>query len=194
MFRSTSRLVTSTTIRIPRSQQSCGGRPFNGSRGKAILRAARFVASDETGVRIEGTNSYHWIFHCKDAVVHQPDYSRAARVVHDMMKRHAPDVWISDRYSAQQKHGARHQICLAHLARDTAFALEHGTDDLPLRFKLWFGRAFDLAKDIAHFAASTIASEKRGLEKQLDTLSPSRKDATSHESYKPKSGALESGF
>ena len=25
------------------------------------------------GVRIEGTNSFHWVFHCKDAVVHQPD-------------------------------------------------------------------------------------------------------------------------
>ena len=52
---------------------------------KAILRAAEVVASDETGVRIEGTNSYHWIFHCRQAVVHQPDYSRAARVVDEMM-------------------------------------------------------------------------------------------------------------
>ena len=40
-------------------------------KAKAILRAPRVVASDETGVRIEGTNSYHWVFHCKDAVVHQ---------------------------------------------------------------------------------------------------------------------------
>src|ERR1019366_4246997 len=45
-------------------------------KAKAIIRKARVVASDETGVRIEGTNSYHWVFHCKDAVVHQPDYSR----------------------------------------------------------------------------------------------------------------------
>ena len=139
-------------------------------KAKAILRAARVVASDETGVRIEGANSYHWVFHCKDAVVHQPDYSRAARVVHDMMNGHAPDVWISDRYSAQQKHGARHQTCLAHLARDAAFALEHGADDLPLRFKLWFRRVFDLARDIANFAVSTITRKKRELEKQLSTL------------------------
>ena len=139
-------------------------------KAKAILRAARVVASDETGVRIEGTNSYHWVFHCKDAVVHQPDYSRAARVVEEMMDGRAPAVWISDRYSAQQSHGERHQTCLAHLARDTAFAFEHGSDDLPLRFKLWLGRAFDLAKDITSFAASTLASKKRGLEKQLAAL------------------------
>ena len=139
-------------------------------KAKAILRAASVVASDETGVRIEGTNSYHWVFHCKDAVVHQPDYSRAARVVEEMMDGRAPAVWISDRYSAQQSHGERHQTCLAHLARDTAFASEHGSDDLPLRFKLWLGRAFDLAKEITSFAASTLASKKRGLEKQLAAL------------------------
>jgi transposase len=139
-------------------------------KARAVLRQAKIVASDETGVRIEGTNSYHWVFHCKDAVVHQPDYSRGARVVAETMDGHVPDVWISDRYSAQQKHGARHQTCLAHLARDTAFALEHGADNLPLRFKLWFGKAFDLAKDIANLAASTIATKKRALEKQLASL------------------------
>jgi transposase len=139
-------------------------------KAKALLRAARVVASDETGVRIEGTNAYHWVFHCTDAVVHQPDYSRAARVVDDMMDGHVPDVWISDRYSAQQSHGARHQTCLAHLARDTAFALEHGSDELPLRFKLWLGKAFDLAKAIADFAASTVSRKKRELESQLATL------------------------
>lgn len=136
----------------------------------AILRAARVVASDETGVRIEGTNSQHWVFHCEDAVVHQPDYSRAARVAQEIMGGHVPEVWISDRYSAQQSHGLRHQTCLAHLARDTAFALEHGSDDLPFRFKLWFRNVFDLAKVISTFAASTIATKKRKLEKQLSVL------------------------
>ncbi len=65
-------------------------------KAKALVRAAQVVASDETGVRIEGTNSYHWVFHCKDAVVHQPDYSRAARVVDEMMAGHKPAVWISE--------------------------------------------------------------------------------------------------
>ena len=139
-------------------------------KAKAILRAARVVASDETGVRIEGTNSYHWVFHCKDAVVHQPDYSRAARVVDEMMAGYVPEVWISDRYSAQQTHGERHQTCLAHLARDTAFAFEHGSDDLPFRFKLWFGKAFDLARTITGIAASTLARKKRELERQLTVL------------------------
>ena len=139
-------------------------------KAKAILRAAKVVASDETGVRIEGTNSYHWVFHGKDAVVHQPDYSRAARVVDEMMAGHQPKVWISDRYSAQQGHGERHQTCLAHLARDAAFALEHGSDDWPFRFKLWLAAAFDLARDITGFAGSTLTRKRRDLEKRLEAL------------------------
>ena len=107
--------------------------------------AKRFLSAPPNR-RWAPTGGIHtWLFHCKDAVVHQPDYSRGARVVEETMGGHEPEVWISDRYSAQQKHGAAHQTCLAHLARDTAFALEHGSDDLPLRFKLWFGKAFDLA-------------------------------------------------
>jgi transposase len=62
--------------------------------------------------------------------------------------------------------------------RDAAFALEHGADDLPLRFKLWFGKAFDLARDIASFPASTIISKKRELEIQPEDLltTPTRCD------------------
>ena len=86
------------------------------------------------------------------------------------MDGHVPDVWISDRYSAQQSHGLRHQTCLAHLARDAKFALEHGSDDLPLWFKLWFDSAFDLARVIPDRADSTIAARKRQLEKRLTEL------------------------
>ena len=143
----------------------------------AILRQAKVVASDETGVRIEGTNSSANI-QCKALALrwHQSDYSRAARmVVTEKMAGHVPDGWISDRYVGQQEHGLRHQTCLASakqllcrdLARDTAFAFDHGSDDLPLQFKLWFIKAFALAKEIASFAASTLASKKRELEKQL---------------------------
>ena len=146
--------------------------PFQAETDAAIaqLRSARSVASDETGVRIEGLNAFHWVFRCKDAVVHVPDFTRAAEVVRTMMDGHRPEIWLSDRYSAQQKHGRRHQTCLAHLARDVAYADEHGDDDLPSRFRLWFGRAFALAAGITTFASSTIAAKRRALERQLDDM------------------------
>ncbi len=139
---------------------------------KAIvtLRQADVIGSDETGVRIEGTNAFHWVFRCDGAVVHKPDYTRAGEVVRTMMNGHQPTVWISDRYSAQQKHGLHHQTCLAHLVREVNFAHDNGEDDLPMRLKLWFGRAFDLARDITVLAQSTITAKRRKLEREIDAM------------------------
>jgi transposase len=36
------------------------------------LRWAAVVASDETGVGIEGSNAYHWVFRSDEAVVITP--------------------------------------------------------------------------------------------------------------------------
>ena len=43
-----------------------------GEAAVVALRRAEMVTSDETGVRIEGSNAYHWVFRTPDAVVH-PD-------------------------------------------------------------------------------------------------------------------------
>jgi len=87
----------------------------------ASLRQAKVVGSDETGVRIEGSNAYHWVFRCAEAVVHQAAPTRGAVVVRDMRDGHRPEVWCSDRYVAQQGHADAHQTCLAHLARDVVY-------------------------------------------------------------------------
>jgi transposase len=136
----------------------------------AALRCAEVVASDETGVRIEGCTGYHWVFRCQQAVVHQAAPTRAASVVHAMMDGHRPAVWLSDRYSAQQGHGLAQQTCLAHLARDVAYALEASDDPVPFRLKLWLSSTFDLADVAAGLAASTLAANRRALERRLDAI------------------------
>ena len=134
----------------------------------AALRRAGVVASDETGVRIEGSNACQWVFRCSEAVVHrQPAPTRGAVVVRDLMNGHRPDVWCSDRYAAQQGHAAAHQTCLAHLARDVAYAEEASDDRLPSRLTLWLKRAFALSDGIDTFAPSTIAAKRRALERSL---------------------------
>jgi transposase len=112
---------------------------FQAGRADAVaaLRRAEVVASDETSVRIEGANAYHWVFRCPDAVVHHAAPTRAGSVVREVMNGHRPQVWLSDRYSAQQGHAAAQQTCLAHLARDVAYAREASEDPLPLRLELW---------------------------------------------------------
>ncbi|MFC4174892.1 IS66 family transposase [Microvirga sp. GCM10011540] len=140
------------------------------ARAVAALRQARVVVSDETGVRIEGSNAYHWVFRCSEAVVHHAAPTRGAIVVRTVMGGHRPEVWCSDRYSAQQGHADAHQACLAHLARDVAYADEASADVLPSRLKLWLHRAFALAQEVATLAASTLARKRRALERSLDDI------------------------
>ena len=145
---------------------------FEAGREAALsaLRRATVVASDETGVRIEGTNSYQWVLRCEEAVVHHAAPTRGACVVHEIMDGHRPAVWLSDRYSAQQGHADRQQTCLAHLARDVAYALDAGDDTLALRLKLWLDGAFALARTITTAAPSTVNTKRRKLERSLDDI------------------------
>jgi transposase len=144
-------------------------RRFEAGRERAVaaLRRAEVVASDETGVRIEGSNAHHWVFRCEAAVVHHADPPRAASVVRAMMDGHRPAVWLSDRHSAQQGHGMAQQTCLAHLARDAAYAVEASDDPVPFRLKLWLASALDMADGAASLAASTLAAKRRALERRL---------------------------
>ncbi len=147
-------------------------RQFQAGREDAVaaLRRASVVASDETGVRIEGANAYHWVFRCPDAVVHQAAPTRAASVIRAMMDGHKPQVWLSDRYAAQQGHAGAQQTCLAHLAREVAYAREVSEDGVPWRLELWLGSVFDLAGVITTFAASTLAAKRRALERRLTEI------------------------
>jgi transposase len=87
------------------------------------------------------------------------------------MDGHRPDVWCSDRYAAQQGHANAHQTCLAHLARDVAYADEASEDMLPSRLKRWLQRAFALpSRRCRTFAASTIVGKRRALERSLGDI------------------------
>jgi hypothetical protein len=91
-------------------------------------------------------------------------------VIRTLMDGHRPGVWCSDRYSAQQGHADAHQTCLAHLARDVAYADEASEDILPSRLKLWLHRVFALADGVGTLATSTIARKRRTLERSLDAI------------------------
>jgi transposase len=136
----------------------------------SALRQAAVVASDETGVRIEGSNAFHWVFRSTDAVVHRASPTRGAVVGRAMMDGRRPAVWISDRYTAQQGHAAEHQTCLAHLARDVAYVVEASDDPVPWRLQLWLRSVFALAERVTNLAASTLAAKRRSLDQQLGAI------------------------
>ena len=147
-----------------------GGARFEAAKADLLarLRQAQAVASDETGVRVEGAGAQHWVFRSPDVVVHEVAFSRGAGVVRDVMGGHRPAYWTSDRYSAQQGHGQAHQTCLAHLARDAAWVLETGSERIGLALKLWFNDVFALAR--ADLAASTLKRKRHDLERRIDAI------------------------
>lgn len=149
-----------------------GGVAFEAKKAGILthLRQAEAVASDETGVRIEGVNGYQWVFRAPGVVLHEASFSRGAQVVRDVMDGHRPRFWTSDRYSAQQNHAEQHQTCLAHLARDSARVLEVGDEKIGLRLKLWMKDAFALARGMGDAAASTIARKRRNLEDRIGSI------------------------
>ena len=149
------------------------GRPAFAARKADILarlRQAEAVASDETGVRIEGINAYHWVFRSPDVVVHEAAFSRGAQIVRDIMGGHRPRFWTSDRYAAQQNHAERQQTCLAHLARDIARVVEVGDEKIVLRLKLWIDDVFAFARGLDACAASTIKRKRRGLDDRITDI------------------------
>ena len=85
------RISQGALMNMLRRAQDC----FVAGREQAVaeLRQAKVVSSDETGVRIEGSNAYHWVFRCDQAVVHQAAPTRGAVVVRTIIYR--PEVFDS---------------------------------------------------------------------------------------------------
>jgi len=134
------------------------------------VRQAEAIASDETGVRIEGVNAQHWVFRTQNAVLHETAFSRGAQVVRDVMAGHRPAFWTSDRYGAQPGHGKHHQSCLAHLARDIAYALEASNDLAPFWLKRWIDDVFAFWRRLPGAAASTIAAKRRSFDDRIGKI------------------------
>ena len=92
------------------------------------VRASPVVGSDETSARVGGKNWWQWVLLGSTAICHVIADTRAASVVTTFMNGARPEVWVADRYGGQLGHGAVRQMCLAHLLRDAAYAIDEGDE------------------------------------------------------------------
>jgi transposase len=93
------------------------------------LLSASVLASDETSLRIAASNGWLWVAHHGDSAAFMADASRAKRVLEDFLGDHRPSFWLSDRYGGQRGFASKaHQYCLAHLIRDSQYAIDAGDD------------------------------------------------------------------
>jgi transposase len=145
----------------------------------ARLRRARVIYSDETGVRIDGSGHWNWVFQNADVVIHVVRRSRGAAVVAEVLGTHRPALWVSDLYGAQQGHADAWQVCLAHQLRDCQYAIDAGDVVFAPRMKGLLLRAVVLARRHRDLAESTRREYRRRLDQALDAvmaLAPTSRD------------------
>ena len=147
----------------------------------AAVRASPVVASDETSARVCGTTWWQWVLLGSTAICHVIADTRAASVVTGFLRGARPEVWVADRYGGQNGHGAARQVCLAHLLRDAAFAIEDGDAGFAPGLRQVLLRAVAIGKRRGALADTTLAQYRADLDRRLDRLlsgpEPPRKPA-----------------
>jgi transposase len=136
----------------------------------AAVRASPVVGSDETSARVRGKTWWQWVLLSSTAICHVIADSRAASVVTDFLRGAQPEVWVADRYGGQLGHGAVRQMCLAHLLRDTKYAIEAGDTVFAPGFRRVLLRAVAIGKRRPALADSTLVQYRADLDRRLDKL------------------------
>jgi transposase len=134
------------------------------------VRASAVVGSDETSARVRGKTWWQWVLLSSTAICHVIADTRAASVVREFLQGRQPEVWVADRYGGQLGHGAVRQICLAHLLRDTRYAIEAGDTAFAPGFRRVLLRAVAIGKRRVMLKDSTLAQYQADLDRRLDKL------------------------
>ena len=133
----------------------------------AAVTASDVVASDETSVRVMKKTQWEWVFVTALCVLHIIRPSRGADVVRALFGEHRPRVWISDSFGAQRGHSEFWQMCLAHLLRDTQFAIDCGDDGFSPAFRRLLLRAIAIGRRRDTLRDTTLVQYQADLERRL---------------------------
>jgi transposase len=134
------------------------------------VRASPVICSDETSARVKGKNWWQWVLLSSTAVYHLIADTRAASVVTGFLQGAAPEIWVADRYRAQNGHGAQRQVCLAHLLRDAQYAIDEGDTGFAPDFKRLLLRAVSIGRRREALKDSTLAQYSGDLDRRLTRL------------------------
>jgi len=136
----------------------------------AELRTARVVCSDETSARVAGKTWWEWVFISKTAALHLIRPSRGLAVPAELFGDTRPEIWVSDALASQRGHAERWQMCLAHLLRDTQYAIDCGDTAFAAPFKLWLLRALLIGKRRDTLQDSTLRQYDYDLDRRLNRI------------------------
>lgn len=136
----------------------------------ADVRASAVIASDETSARVKGKTWWQWVMSSSAGVYHVIAGTRAATVVKTFLDGAVPQVWVADRYGAQNNHGLQRQVCLAHLLRDAQYAIDAGDTGFAPGFHKLLQQACRIAARREQLKDATLASYRSAIERRLDRL------------------------
>ena len=117
-----------------------------------------------------GKTWWQWVLLSSTAVYHVIAESRGAKVVEGFLKGKRPEVWVADRYAAQAGHGHQRQVCLAHLLRDTQYAIDEGDTVFAPAFKALLLRAIAIGRRRENLRNTTLAQYRDDLDRRLTRL------------------------
>jgi transposase len=141
---------------------------------REAVRASPAINSDETGVRVDGRNWWHWVFQTPTASYHAIAPSRGLDVVAGFLGDARPEVWGSDAFPTQFAAPAKqHQLCLSHQIRDLTYAVEaDGPDGAGWARELRhvFSRALRLYRERSEVTPATFANRRVRIERAADRL------------------------
>ena len=135
------------------------------------VAAGKVAGADETGVNVNGRNSWLWAFQNAAATCLAFDGSRGHDVVNKnfSIEEQGGTVWVTDRWPAYFMGDVGmedHQACIAHLLRNLAYTAQAFTDDA------WSMDMLDLLRDSVHQRhQGNIGQDVRTkMEERLDEL------------------------
>lgn len=135
------------------------------------VASGKVAGADETGVNVNGRNSWLWTFQNTVATYLAFDRSRGHDVIKDNFTTEelGGKAWVTDRWPAYFMGDVGmedHQICIAHLLRNLTYTMQAFPDDV------WSLDMADLLRDSVHGRnQGDIGQDVRDrMEKRLDEL------------------------
>jgi transposase len=135
-----------------------------------VVRQSPVIASDETSARVCGKTHWQWTFVAPTAVSHVIVPSRGKVVATEFLAGRRPKVWTSDRLAAQAGHADRQQVCLAHLLRETQYAIDAGDTIFAPEFKTFLVLACEIGQHRPELDDAMLAAIKVDMTAELDRL------------------------
>jgi transposase len=135
-----------------------------------VVLASPVVCSDETSVRVKGKNWWEWVFIGTLAVLHVIKPSRGKAVVAALFGAIQPEVWVSDMLGSQRGHGVLWQVCLAHLLRDSKYAIECSDTAFSAPFRWLLLRAIAIGRRRDVLKDATLKQYLYDLDRRLDRI------------------------